>query len=65
MFVKIDGNSTAATLAQIGKVWKDRVSHRPFDYRFLDDDYDALYRTEQRTAGVFTTFSALAIMLAC
>lgn len=65
MFVKIDGNSTAATLAEIGKVWKDRVSHRPFDYRFLDDDYDALYRTEQRTAGVFTTFSALAIMLAC
>ncbi len=31
----------------------------------MDDDYDALYRTEQRTAGVFTTFSVLAILLAC
>jgi putative ABC transport system permease protein len=65
MFVKIDGNNTSVTLAQIGKVWKDRVNHRPFDYRFLDDDFDALYRTEQRTAGVFTTFSVLAILLAC
>jgi putative ABC transport system permease protein len=65
IFVKIDGNKTAATIAELGKVWKSRINHRPFDYRFLDDDYDALYRTEQRTAGVFTTFSVLAILLAC
>ncbi|WP_221452857.1 ABC transporter permease [Mucilaginibacter sp. FT3.2] len=65
VFVKIDGNNVPATVANIGKVWKSRISHRPFDYRFLDDDYNALYRTEQRTAGVFTTFSVLAIVLAC
>jgi putative ABC transport system permease protein len=65
IFVKIDGNNTASTIAAIGKVWKNRVAHRPFDYRFLDQDFDALYRTEQRTSGVFTTFSALAIVLAC
>ncbi|MDN5287256.1 MAG: macB 21 [Mucilaginibacter sp.] len=65
LFVKIDGNNVPATINEIGKVWKSRVTHRPFEYRFLDDDYDALYRTEQRTAGVFTTFSILAIVLAC
>ncbi|QEC79836.1 ABC transporter permease [Mucilaginibacter ginsenosidivorax] len=65
VFVRIDGNNTSQTIAELGKVWKSRISHRPFDYRFLDDDYDALYRTEQRTAGVFTTFSVLAILLAC
>ncbi|MDN3583332.1 ABC transporter permease [Mucilaginibacter flavus] len=65
LFVKINGNNTAATLDAISKTWKERVNHRPFDYRFLDDDYDALYRSEQRTAGVFTTFSVLAILLAC
>jgi putative ABC transport system permease protein len=31
----------------------------------LDEDYEALYKTEQRTGEIFTTFSALAIMLAC
>ena len=65
LFIKIDGNNTAVTLNGISKVWKSRVTHRPFDYHFLDDDYDALYRTEQRTAGVFSTFSVLAILLAC
>jgi putative ABC transport system permease protein len=41
------------------------VTHRPFEYHFLDEDYDALYKTEQRTAEIFSTFSALAILLAC
>ena len=65
LFVKISGSNVQVTINGIGKIWKNRVIHRPFDYRFLDDDYDALYRTEQRTAGVFTTFSILAIVLAC
>jgi len=65
MFVRVSGNNTPAALQAIQKLWKDRVPYRPFEYRFLDEDYDALYRGEQRTAGVFTTFSALAILLAC
>lgn len=65
VFVKINGDNTSEIVANIGKVWKSRISHRPYDYRFLDDDYNALYLTEQRTAGIFTTFSVLAILLAC
>ena len=41
------------------------MTHRPFEYHFLDEDYEALYKTEQRTGEIFTTFSALAILLAC
>ncbi|MEO6633926.1 MAG: FtsX-like permease family protein, partial [Mucilaginibacter sp.] len=65
MFVRIDGQNTSAAIHRIEQIWKSRVPERPFSYKFLDDDYDAMYRSEQRTAGVFTTFSALAIMLAC
>ncbi|HEY8784519.1 MAG TPA: ABC transporter permease [Mucilaginibacter sp.] len=65
LFVRITGANTASTIRGIEKIWKERVPERPFDYKFLDEDYDALYRTEQRTAGVFTTFSVLAILLAC
>ncbi|MBD0377734.1 MAG: FtsX-like permease family protein, partial [Flavisolibacter sp.] len=64
LFVKISGNNKMI-LSALEKTWKQRVPHRPFEYHFLDEDYDALYRTEQRTAGVFTTFSTLAILLAC
>ncbi|MGN6397345.1 MAG: ABC transporter permease [Mucilaginibacter sp.] len=65
LLVRINSNNTAQAIAGIEKIWKNRVPERPFSYKFLDDDYDALYRSEQRTAGVFTTFSGLAILLAC
>jgi putative ABC transport system permease protein len=65
VFVRINGNNTASIIPALEKFWKERFPGRPFEYKFLDDDYDALYRTEQRTAGVFTTFSILAILLAC
>lgn len=65
LFVRINSISTERTLNQIAAVWKTRVQDRPFEYNFLDDDYNALYHNEQRTAGLFTTFSVLAILLAC
>ena len=65
LLVKVSGNNIHSTLSALGKTWKERIQHRPFEYHFLDEDYDALYKTEQRTAGVFTTFSMLAILLAC
>ncbi|SHM07952.1 ABC transporter permease [Mucilaginibacter sp. OK098] len=65
LLIRIDGKNTSAAIQNIEKIWKNRVPERPFSYKFLDDDYDAMYRGEQRTAGVFTTFSALAILLAC
>ncbi|MCW3074566.1 MAG: hypothetical protein JWP69_1635 [Flaviaesturariibacter sp.] len=63
IFVKASGN-IPSVLNHLQTVWKQRAE-RPFEYHFLDDDFDALYRTEQRTAGVFTTFATLAILLAC
>ncbi|HYF33515.1 MAG TPA: FtsX-like permease family protein [Chitinophagaceae bacterium] len=65
IFVKIAGDNIPATLQQLEASWKQRVAHRPFEYHFLDEDYEALYKTEQRTAGIFSTFSLLAIVLAC
>ncbi|SDP50286.1 putative ABC transport system permease protein [Mucilaginibacter sp. OK268] len=65
LFARITGNNTSNTIKAIQTLWKQRVPDRPFEYKFLDDDFDALYRTEQQTAKVFTTFSFLAILLAC
>jgi len=65
IFVKVSGNDISTTLASILNIWKERVSHRPFEYHFLDDDYSALYKSEQHTAQIFSIFSSLAILLAC
>ncbi len=65
IFVKIDGQNISSTIKKLNDVWKTRVTHRPFEYHFLDEDYASLYKNEQRTAGIFSAFSTLAILLAC
>ena len=55
ILIKILAGDVPRALDGIKKIWKSRVSHRPFEYHFLDDDYDALYKAEQRTARIFTT----------
>ncbi len=53
------------TIADIGQVWAEFSHGRPFDYFFLDDTWDALYRSEQKLSQVFHSFSGLAIVIAC
>ena len=65
IFLKIDDNNTPQTLNAIETIWKQQVTSTPFQYHFLDDDYNAIYKSEQRTAAIFKTFSIMAILLAC
>jgi putative ABC transport system permease protein len=63
--VRINGNDIQATLGRLEMVWKQRVPDRPFNYHFLDDDYNKLYLAEQRSSQLFTVAATLAIILAC
>ena len=37
----------------------------PFDYEFMDEQFNNLYTTEQRTGNIFIVFAILAILIAC
>lgn len=63
--VRINNRDRQAVLNRLEVVWKQRVAHRPFEYHFLDEDYNNLYIAEQRTSALFGISSALAILLAC
>jgi putative ABC transport system permease protein len=65
IFVKVTGRNLPSVIQGLGNTWKERVSHRPFQYHFLDDNFSRIYHNEQQTAGIFGTFSSLAILLAC
>ncbi len=45
--------------------WKELVPLAPFDYFFLDESFDNLYRAEERLSRLFFNFSLLAIFIAC
>lgn len=63
--VRISGTDMKATLARLETVWKQRASHRPFEYHFLDEDYNKLYGAEQRSSALFTAAAGVAVLLAC
>jgi putative ABC transport system permease protein len=62
--VRINGNDIPHTLRQLENVWKQYVPERPFNYHFLDDDYNKLYVAEQRSSSLFSIAAGLAIILA-
>jgi putative ABC transport system permease protein len=53
------------TLAKVQAAWQQVFPEQAFDYVFLDQNFDAQYRTEERLGKVFALFSALAIGIAC
>jgi putative ABC transport system permease protein len=63
--IRIDGNDLQSTIGRLEMVWKQRITDRPFNYHFLDEDYDKLYQSEQRSSTLFGVAAALAIILAC
>lgn len=63
--LRISGDNIKNTLNKIETVWNERIPNRPFSYHFLDDDYNKLYVSEQRTSSLFSIAAGLAIILAC
>ena len=43
--IRIDGNDLQSTIGRLEMVWKQRVTDRPFNYHFLDEDYNKLYQS--------------------
>jgi putative ABC transport system permease protein len=52
-------------VANVEKLWKQHAPNEPFEYQFLDQSFDRLFRAEQRMGKLFSVFSSLAIFIAC
>lgn len=65
LLIKVSGEHLPQTIASLGATWKELAPYMPFEYRFLDEDYDRMYSAEQRLGKVMNIFSAIAIVLAC
>jgi len=62
--VRYEGDPRAV-IAQLENQWKAMAPGEPFEYSFLDQEFDALFRNEMRLRDIFTVFSVLAIVIAC
>ncbi|MFC4874588.1 ABC transporter permease [Negadavirga shengliensis] len=65
MLVKVNAGTAKETLAQLGEFYQTYNQGLPFDYRLLDEDYQALYIAEQRVSVLSRYFAGLAIIISC
>ena len=59
------GGELQQTVARIKKVYGAYASDYPFEYSFLDERFDELYRSEDKQETLLTLFSTIAISVAC
>jgi putative ABC transport system permease protein len=63
--IRISTANTTGLLAQIKNKWHTLSPNQQIDYSFMDEDFDAIYRTERRMGGIFIAFTSMAIVIAC
>jgi putative ABC transport system permease protein len=66
MSIRLDRSAdVAASISRIEGTWKELSPGSQFTFSFMDQDFDALYRSEQRMGAVFIAAGMLAILIAC
>ncbi len=63
--VRINPEDIPGTLAFLEEKWKEKITTRPFQYEFLEDMVDNLYKSEQRMSHVVFNLGVLSIFVAC
>jgi hypothetical protein len=65
LMIKISGDRPKETIAHLEEVWNRINPAFPFEYDFLDKEYNELYESENRLGKIFTYFAFLAIFISC
>jgi putative ABC transport system permease protein len=62
---RVSSANLPVLMGQIESKWKQLAGNFQFTYSFMDADFEAIYRAEQRMKQLFISFSVLAIVIAC
>jgi putative ABC transport system permease protein len=65
ILVRIEAGKERETIARLQQFYHTFNPGLPFDFRFLDEDYETLYVSEQRVASLSGYFAGLAILISC
>jgi putative ABC transport system permease protein len=63
--VRLQPDNLATTLRRLEAAWTPFNPERPFEYSFLNERFDALYRAEAQLSSLFGIFALLAVLIAC
>lgn len=65
MYVKTTAKDAKQAISSVEKLWKQYNSDYEFDYKFMDERFDQMYKADTRSGTLFSIFSGVAILLSC
>lgn len=58
-------NDLKGLLTSMGDVWKRLNPNEPFEYNFLDEDFQKNYQADARLSAIVRNFTVIAILISC
>jgi putative ABC transport system permease protein len=65
LLVQAKAGNISTLLNSIGKTWSNLNPNEPFEYSFLDEDFQKNYATEDRRSAMVAFFTTIAILISC
>jgi putative ABC transport system permease protein len=63
--IRLGDGDKAQTIAFLEQTWNEFKQDAPFEYSWMDEEFDKLFATERRTSQILLSFSILAIFITC
>ncbi|SKB87629.1 ABC transporter permease [Dyadobacter psychrophilus] len=63
--LRLETEDMVSLLSVLESRWKKVAPGQPFEYSFLNESFDNMYRAEQRVQVLFTVFTTIAILISC
>ena len=63
--LKMNSGNLNASIGKVEAIWKKYFPGLPFEYKFLDDDFNSQYAADQKRGKIFASFSILTIIITC
>jgi len=65
LVIRVPTENMQATIQFIKETWEKIVPMYPFEFRFVDDDFNRAYTSIERMSGLANVFTLIAIFIAC
>jgi putative ABC transport system permease protein len=65
MAIRLAAGNIHEQIKELERIWKKYAPDAAFEYSFVDQNFDALFRAEQRMSQIILVFTVLAIGIAC
>lgn len=63
--VRIAPENIPQSMAFLKDIWAEMRPNYPFSYYFIDENFDQLYRSEEKLRKIFSYFAFLSVLIGC